>query len=84
MTPTTRDAVLFWCQVGLYVTAMVTLLGILATFWFVLTSQMRAMEEDRASHRAMLQQHTEALQDHARAREQHALAFDAMLQRLAR
>jgi uncharacterized membrane protein len=84
MTTSSRESVLFWCQVGLYVTAMVTLLGILATFWFVLMTQMRAMEEDRARSRAELQQHTEAMQDHARAREQHARAFEAMLERLAR
>lgn len=84
MTPEHRTTLLFWCQVGLYVTAMVTLLGILATFWFVLTSTMRTMDENRARDKAMLQQHYEAMADHARGREEHAKAFDAMLQRLAR
>ena len=91
MTVTTRATVLFWCQVGLYVTAMVTLLGILATFWFVLTSQLRTMEEDRARDRVMLQQHMSVLADHDRAREQHALAFAqrvkdhaALMERLSR
>lgn len=80
MTLATRDTVLFWCQVSLYVSAIVTLLGILAIFWFVLTSQMHAMEENRARDKAMLQQHMSVLQDHDRAREQHAKEFERTLQ----
>ena len=81
MTTERRTTVLFWCQVALYVTAMVTMLGILITLITFVVSTMRTMEVDRIRDRAMLQQHYEAMADHARAREEHARAFDAMLQR---
>ena len=84
MTPERRTTLLFWCQVALYVTAMVTMLGILITLMTFVVSTMRTMDVDRARDRAMLQQHYEAMADHARGREQHAKAFDAMLQRHAR
>ena len=84
MTPERRATVLFWCQVGLFVCAMVTMLGILATLIFFTISQIRALDENRERDKAMLQQHTDTMHEHARAREQHALAFEAMLERLRR
>jgi len=84
MTPETRTTILFWCQVGLFVTAMVLILGILALAWYFITAQIRAMDENRDKDRAMLQQHMSLLRDHDRAREQHALAFEALIERLRR
>ena len=80
MTSSTRETVLFWCQVGLYVSAMGTLLGILLLLWYAITTQMNAMDIDRARDNAMLQQHMSVLQDHDRAREQHAMEFKRTLQ----
>lgn len=62
MSPSTRDTVLFWCQVSLFVTAMVTMLGILITLVVFVISTMRTMDEHRARDRAMLQQHQQSLQ----------------------
>ena len=62
MSPSTRATVLFWCQVSLYVSAMVTMLGILITLVVFVISTMRTMDENRARDRAMLQQHQQSLQ----------------------
>ena len=64
MTTERKSDILFWGQVGLYITGMVFLLGLLFLFWYAITTQMQTMEVDRARDRAMLQQHNEAMQDH--------------------
>lgn len=84
MTPERRTAILFWCQVSLFIAGAVYILALMALMWFLVISTMRTMEENRLRDKAMLQQHYEAMADHARAREEHARAFDAMLQRHAR
>ena len=64
MSPSTRETVLFWCQVSLYVSAMLLLLGALALAWYFITAQVRTLEEARARDKAMLQQHATELQQH--------------------
>lgn len=79
MSPARRDTILFWCQVSLFVTAMVTLLGILILLAFFVVSQMHAMDVDRARDRAMLQQHSRLLDAHDRARDTASAAFAQLL-----
>lgn len=93
MSPESRTTVLFWCQVGLYVTAMVLMLGVLAASWYFVVSGIHALDESRQRERVMLDQHRSEMQaharflhDHDRASEQQAeaftrttQAFDAML-----
>ena len=81
MTPERRTAILFWCQVSLFIAGAIYILALMALMWFLVISTMRTMEENRIRDKAMLQQHYEAMADHARGREEHARAFDAMLQR---
>ena len=81
MTPERRSAILFWCQVSLYLSIMGAIIAIVLLFAFWLNTLRFDMDVDRIRDRAMLQQHYEAMADHARAREQHSRAFDAMLQR---
>lgn len=80
MTTSTRDTVLFWCQVALYLTIMGAIITVLCLFAFWLNTFRLDMQEDRARDRAMLQQHLSVLQDHDRAREQHAMEFKRTLQ----
>jgi len=86
MSPARRETILFWCQVGLFVTAMVTLLGILTLLTFFVVTHVTALDVDRARDKAMLQQHqtelaqhNEALIDHDRARDEASAAFSQML-----
>lgn len=64
MTSSTRETILFWCQVGLFVSAMLLLLGLLVLSWYFITAQVRTLEENRSRDKAMLQQHYEAMRDH--------------------
>ena len=64
MSPSTRETILFWCQVGLYISAMLLLLGALVLAWYFITAQVRTLEEARARDKAMLQQHATELQQH--------------------
>jgi hypothetical protein len=81
MSPERRTAILFWCQVGLYLSIMGAIITVVLLFAFWLNTLRFDLDEDRAREKAMLQQHYEAMADHVRAREQHSRAFDAMLQR---
>jgi hypothetical protein len=71
MRPTTRETVLFWCQVGLFLTIMGAIITVVILLAFWLNTLRLDLDENRARDRAMLQQQQSALADHDRAREQH-------------
>lgn len=80
MSPETRTSILFWCQVGLYVTAMVAMLGLLATLVVFVVSSMRTMDENREKDRAMLQQHYTDMQQHHEAMLDHRAFMNRLSQ----
>lgn len=66
MSPERRETVLFWCQVGLYLSIMGAIMAVVLLFAFWLNTLRLDMEEDRARDRAMLQQHRNDMADHER------------------
>ena len=80
MTPSTRETVLFWCQVGLYISAMVTLLGILVTLWFFTVAQMHTLSQNQERDKALLQQHATELQQHHEAMQDHRAVMERLRQ----
>jgi uncharacterized membrane protein YdjX (TVP38/TMEM64 family) len=80
MTPSTRATVLFWCQVGLFVTIMGAIIAVVCLFAFWLNTLRFDLEENRARDKAMLQQHYTELQQHHEAMQDHR----ARMNRLAR
>ena len=80
MTPSTRDTVLFWIKVGLGLTGMLLMFGMLTCLIFFTVAQIRTLDENRARDRAMLQQHSTEQRQHHEAMLDHR----ALMQRLAR
>ena len=52
MTPSTRDTVLFWIKVGLGLTGMLLMFGMLTCLIFFTVAQIRTLDENRARDRA--------------------------------
>jgi hypothetical protein len=64
MTPHRQSLTLFWLQVSTYLSAILFLLSTMTLLWVFVTGQMRALEQDRSKHDAMLSSHFKALKDH--------------------